>query len=169
MNPVKYETRMISLITFYSSLFAGTLLAATILPFSSEVIFISYILMGYDPFFCILIASLGNCSGVTINYFIGRSGLTYLLQKLNFDQKMRDYYHMKFERYDKYLLLAAWTPVFGDPITIYAGVVKTRFPVFASFVYTGRIARYILIYLLIDKSVQSNHSFTKYLIEFLAR
>ena len=106
--------------------------------------------MGYDPTLTILVASLGNCSGVTINYIVGRSGINYLLNKLKFDEKKRDYYHEKFEKYDKYLLLAAWTPFLGDPITIYAGIAKLNFYVFALFVYTGRIVRYLIIYLLLS-------------------
>lgn len=140
---------MTSLTVYYFSLYLSALLAATILPFSSEVVFASSIIMGYDPMLCLVIASLGNCSGVTINYFIGRSGISYLLKKINFDENKSEYYHKKFQKYDNYLLLAAWTPILGDPITIYAGVVKVRFLTFTAIVYTGRVARYIVIYFLI--------------------
>jgi membrane protein YqaA with SNARE-associated domain len=144
---------MASTIAYYFSLFISTLLAATILPLSSEIVFSSSIIMGYDPFLCILVASLGNCAGVTINYLIGISGINFLLDKLNFNKGKREYYHNKFIQYDKYLLLAAWLPIIGDPITIYAGIVRVRFITFALIVYTARILRYIIIYYLIASSV----------------
>ncbi len=140
---------MVSLYVYYLSLFFSALLAATLVPLSSEIVFSASILLGYDPVLSIIVASLGNCTGVTINYIIGRSGVNYLLDKFHFNEEKREYYHQKFIKYDNYLLLAAWMPVIGDPITVYAGIVKTRFMIFASIVYTARILRYIAIYYLI--------------------
>lgn len=139
-------------VVYYISLFFAALLAATILPFSSEIIFASSIALGYDPLLCIIIASLGNCTGVTINYLIGIRGINYFLNKLNFNEEKRQYYHSKFIKYDKYLLLAAWLPIIGDPITIYAGIVRVRFVHFALIVYTARILRYIALYYLVANS-----------------
>lgn len=135
---------------FYLSLFWGTLLPATIIPFSSEAVFATAIsLSSHPPLAIIGVASLGNCAGVTINYLIGLKGITYLLDRFGFDDERREYYHKKFLRYDKYLLLASVLPVVGDPITIYAGVAGIRFLQFGAIVYSLRIGRYILIYLLI--------------------
>lgn len=133
----------------YLSLFFSTFLSATILPFSSELILGTTLLFSKAPLSCLVAASLGNCLGVTANYIIGKKGITYLLDKLNFDQKKRDFYHEKFKKYDKALLLVSWTPFFGDPITIYAGITKLPFVEFAAYAYTGRVLRYIVIYFLL--------------------
>lgn len=134
----------------YIILFSSSFLAATIIPFSSEVVLASYLALGFDPLMVLIVASGGNCLGATVNYFIGQSGITYLLDKINFNDKKREHYQKKFQKYDKLLWFCSWMPIIGDPITVYAGVIKLRFIEFALWVYGGRIIRYVVILFLME-------------------
>ena len=60
----------------YFGLFAGSFLAATILPLGSEIIFIGLLSLGFNPALCLAIASIGNTLGGMTNYILGRMGKT---------------------------------------------------------------------------------------------
>lgn len=107
--------------------------------------------MDYNPFLVLVIASFGNCTGVTINYFLGKNGINFILNKRKIlgDDKL-DYYNEKFKKYNNAIFLLAWLPIIGDPITIYAGIIKLKFSEFALYVYTTRILRYIVLYYFIE-------------------
>lgn len=141
----------------YFTLFSASFLAATLLPFPSEATLLGVIAAGYDPFYCILVASLGNCCGVTLNYVGGRGGgdgSTWLVTKVfGFDEKKIDHYRVKFEAHGFLLVLASWLPGIGDPITIYLGISRYPFQKFVVFVYGLRVLRYIVIYLLMELAI----------------
>lgn len=134
----------------YLTLFLTSFGAATILPFSSEVAFTSVLFSGYDPFLVITTASLGNCLGVTFNYFLGYYGVNKLLKKLGYKEKMHNWIAAKMEKYNNWIYLLGWTPILGDPITIYAGLAKLPFSLFMLFIFSGRIIRYIVIWKLLN-------------------
>ena len=50
-----------------------------------------------------------------------------------------------FSRYGMWTLFFAWVPVIGDPLTVVAGVLRTRFVPFLLLVAAGKSARYIVI------------------------
>lgn len=130
----------------YVSLFFVSLLSATMIPMSSEAALVGALALGLDPFEVLFAASLGNCIGVTINYFLGLYGITYFIEKIfKFDDKKLHTYQDKYRKYNYLFLLASWLPIIGDPITLYLGIVKCNFVKFSLFVYTTRIIRYIVI------------------------
>jgi membrane protein YqaA with SNARE-associated domain len=47
-----------------------------------------------------------------------------------------------YQRWGAPVLLLAWVPVIGDPLTIVAGLFKLRFSVFVGYVLTGKLFRY---------------------------
>ena len=65
----------------YFGLFAGSFLAATILPLGSEIIFIGLLSLGFNPALCLAIASIGNTLGGMTNYILGRMGKTEWIEK----------------------------------------------------------------------------------------
>ena len=124
--------------------------SATIVPFSSEIVFASFVWMGHSPAMAILIASIGNCAGVTLNYIIGRFGTRWLIERVfKFDQNRLKEYSAHQEKYGTWILLASWLPVVGDPITLYAGIVRMHFAKFALIAFSTRIARYIVLYYIV--------------------
>ncbi|GAB5466872.1 MAG: DedA family protein [Candidatus Kapaibacteriales bacterium] len=136
------------------TLFFSCLLAATIVPFSSEALLIGATELGeMSSYYAYFIATAGNVTGCIINYLIGRYAGEKLSKKFGMGQKSIDKWHSRFEKYDKLLWALNWVPIIGDPITIYAGVVRLRFWEFLLWVVPLRAARYILVLLFWEKFV----------------
>ena len=55
-------------------LFIGTFLAATIVPFSADVLYITVLQMTSSPWACLVVAALGNWLGNLTTYGLGRLG-----------------------------------------------------------------------------------------------
>ncbi|WP_100657798.1 YqaA family protein [Alteromonas flava] len=129
-------------------LFLSALLAATILPFGSEAIFISLLLTKTPYLTVIIIASIGNTLGSAINYTIGRWLSDRAAKRwLRLDDAAIANAQRRFDRYGLIALCFAWVPIIGDPITLLAGMLRVRFGVFLLLVAIGKTARYgILAY-----------------------
>lgn len=135
----------------YLALFASAFLAATILPFSSEALLFALLHAGGDAVLLVAIATLGNTAGAVVNWLLGR----YLLQFRDrrwfyFNAAQIDRGQRWFQRYGVWSLLLAWAPVVGDVLTLIAGVMNVRLPLFLCLVAAGKGARYIAIMLLAD-------------------
>jgi len=127
-------------------LFFSCLLAATIIPFSSEALLVGAIeLVGMDIIVAVIVATVGNVAGTIINYLIGRFGAAWLTSKFGMKEEALENWHMRFEKYDKWLWAANWMPFIGDPITVYAGIIKLNFKEFLLWIVPLRAARYIVV------------------------
>lgn len=139
------------MLTSYLTLFITAFLAATILPFYSEVVLFALLRAGGDPFTLVVVASVGNTLGAVVNWLMGR----YLLHF-----KDRRWFYFKEEqieraqgwygRYGFWSLLLAWLPIGGDALTFIAGIMKVRLSLFLVLVGTGKTARYLSIVYLND-------------------
>jgi len=130
----------------YIGLFLAAFLAATILPFSSEALLLLLIHQTGEWMVPVLAASAGNILGSVVNYWLGYRGSRLLLHKwLRLDDKTIDKAERNFNRYGVYSLLLAWLPVVGDPLTVAAGLFKTRFSLFLLLVSIGKTGRYIAL------------------------
>ncbi|KLN60974.1 membrane protein [Kiloniella spongiae] len=129
------------------SLFLGAFLAATILPFSSEIMLAAALNSGeYPKWLLVLIATTGNTLGAIVNWWLG----SYLLRWSDhrwfpFSVKQLDQASEWFRKYGTLSLLLTWIPVIGDPLTFAAGVLKVRFILFLPLVFLGKGLRYIFI------------------------
>ncbi len=136
--------------TAYFSLFLISFLAATIFPFSSELTLASLIITeNYNSFALVGVASSGNILGSAFNWFLG----FYLLKYINkrwfpFKKNQIKSVSKKFNKFGLWSLLFAWLPVFGDPLTFVAGVLKVNFILFLILVSIGKISRYFFIFYL---------------------
>ena len=135
----------------YLSLFTISFLAATILPFSSELMLASMLsIENYNRTLLIAFSSLGNILGSVFNWVLG----FYFIKLKNkkwfpFKQKQISKSSLWFEKYGKWSLLLAWVPIIGDPLTFVAGTMKTKILTFIILVSIGKIARYLFISLLV--------------------
>ncbi len=131
----------------YISLFFIALLAATILPFSSEIVLLGYLQSGaYSVFWLVSVATLGNVVGAVINWYLGRFLLRYSGKKwFPATAKDVDRASKTFQRYGQWSLLLAWVPIIGDPLTVVAGFLRVNFLPFLLLVTIGKSARYIFI------------------------
>jgi len=138
-------------ITTLSLLFGSAFMAASILPAQSELLLASLTSKGaYDVYLLVAVASLGNVLGSVLNYWIGKYLMhfqdhKYFPIKKKLLRKAEDYFH----KYDAKILLFAWAPVIGDPLTIIAGAFKTKMWVFLVLVTIGKSIRYSIIALFV--------------------
>ena len=139
------------IILAYLNLVIISFLAATILPFSSEI-FLSVMILSkkYELALLLFFASFGNIFGSIVNWYLGKKILIFQSKKwfpvnsnqLNKSQKI-------FNKYGSWSILFAWIPIIGDPITVLSGVLKVNFLKFVVLVTISKVSRYIfLIYLI---------------------
>ena len=133
-------------------LFIISLLAATILPLSSEIVLTTMLLTNlFEKNILLVIASSGNILGSIFNWYLGKKITIFQDRKwfpvspeqLNKSQKY-------FQKYGIWSLLLAWVPVIGDPLTLLAGVLRVRFSIFFILVSISKISRYIFIIYLVS-------------------
>jgi len=129
------------------TLFVVAFLAATLLPFSSEVAFVGALQTGMDPFSAIFFASLGNVLAIIVNYTLGYFLYEKTKQKL-FHSKVGKKAFLWGHTYGYVALLLSWLPVVGDPLTMVAGLVRLKFLWFVLIAGSLRVGRYYLLSLL---------------------
>lgn len=134
----------------YLSLFGAAFLAATILPFYSEILFVGLRASGYQETLLWASATLGNTLGAAVNWGLGRFLLHYRDRRW-FPVTEKALYHSQrwFQRFGAWSLLFAWLPVGGDGLTFIAGVMRVRFPVFLLLTGIGKGIRYALLLLVV--------------------
>ena len=130
----------------YLSLFISSFIAATLLPFYSEVILGVMLSNGYNPLWLWLSATCGNTLGAWVNWLLGRYLLHFQDRKwFPFKPKSLDKAQQGFNKYGLWSLLFAWLPVVGDPITFVAGMMKVRVLPFLILVFMGKGLRYAAV------------------------
>lgn len=135
----------------YVTLFGAAFLAATILPFSSEVVLFALLREGGDPVILVLIATLGNTLGAVVNWSLGRYLLHFQDRRwFYFKPAQIEKAQRWFQRYGFWSLLMAWAPVGGDALTLIAGIMKVRLVVFLLLVGIGKGLRYVSVVWLAD-------------------
>ena len=108
-------------------LFIGTFLAATILPFSTDALYLAILAGTGDPVNCLIVGTLGNWLGSVVTFWIGWIAKWEWIEKW-FKVKYETLARQK-KRVDKHgvwLALIAWVPFIGDVIAIALGFYKTR-------------------------------------------
>jgi len=129
----------------FTGLFIVTFLSATILPFSSELFLLLMLSKGYDPVFCLLIATLGNSLGGITNYGLGRLGDLKWLKKVGVTEQKLNQSTAKIQRYGSWLAFFSWVPIFGDPLVVALGYFRTSFSKVLPLLILGKFLRYLLI------------------------
>lgn len=138
------------MLTTYLALFFSALLAATILPFSSEV-FLYALLQGEEGWtvttlLTIAVATVGNVLGACVNWWLGKELLRFRHKRwFYFDDNQIARAQAWFQRYGVWTLLLSWVPVVGDPLTLIAGFLRVRFALFLLLVAAGKLARYLVV------------------------
>jgi membrane protein YqaA with SNARE-associated domain len=134
------------MITSYLLLFGSAFLAATVLPFYSEVVLFALLREGGDPILLVLVATLGNTLGAVVNWLLGRYLLHFQDRRwFYFRRAQIDKAQRWFQRYGFWSLLLAWAPVGGDALTLIAGIMKVRLWIFLLLVGSGKAMRYLSV------------------------
>ena len=135
----------------YLSLFAISFLAATILPFSSELTLAGLIAtLDYNNLLLLIVASFGNVLGSVVNWVLGSFARKLTTKKwFPFKETQIERSSKWFRKFGKWSLLFAWVPVVGDPLTLIAGILRVKFIDFIILVAIGKVSRYLIVFYLI--------------------
>ena len=135
----------------YLSLFFISFLAATILPFSSELTLAGLIsTSNYDNLLLLVFASFGNVLGSVFNWGLGFYARNLTIKKwFPFKETQIERSSKWFSKFGKWSLLFAWVPIVGDPLTFVAGLLRVRFLDFIILVAIGKVSRYLIIFYLV--------------------
>lgn len=127
-------------------LFLAAFVAATLIPFQSEIIFAGMIVAEPERFGVILlVASVGNVLGSCLNYALGR-GLMQLrvMERFRIPEEALRRAEAWFRRWGVWSLLLSWLPL-GDVLTVVAGTLRTPFWLFAVLVTVAKTGRYVVL------------------------
>ena len=134
----------------YLSLFAISFLAATILPFSSELTLVGLIATSnYDNLLLLMVASFGNVLGSVVNWSLGFYSRNLTTKKwFPFKERQIERSSAWFRKFGKWSLLFVWIPIIGDPLTLVAGLLRVKFLDFVILVAIGKVSRYLVVFYL---------------------
>lgn len=130
-----------------ASLAAMAFGAATLLPVPSEPLMIGLLLLGETPaWLLVLVASVANTAGSVVNWWLGRQVLRFQHRSwfpatpVQMARATRWY-----ARFGRWSLLLSWAPVFGDALTVMAGVLREKLWVFVLLVAIAKTSRYVAL------------------------
>jgi membrane protein YqaA with SNARE-associated domain len=128
----------------YPGLFLGSFLAATVVPFSSDVLLLAALAGGSNPVAAVSLAAAGNWLGGLSSYWLGWLG------KLDWLEKWFRVRHEKLEKqrsiinkYGNLMAFFTWLPGIGDVLAIALGFYKVDFKKSALFMFIGKSTRYV--------------------------
>lgn len=129
----------------YLGLFIASFLAATVVPFSSEIVLSFMLYKNYDFTTCLIVATAGNWLGGLTGYWIGYLGKLQWLEKF-FRVKHETLlkWQDKIEKRGSIVAFFSWVPGIGDPLGIALGFFKVNFTKVAIWMLVGKAFRYAL-------------------------
>ena len=131
-------------------LFIGTFLAATILPFSSDALYVAALAAGINPVATLVVGTAGNWFGGITTYFIGRLGKWEWIEK-HFKVKPESMLKQKayIDKYGVWMALISWVPFLGDVVALALGFFRTPAVQTIFLLGVGKFARFAVWTLLI--------------------
>ena len=128
-----------------SGLFLAAFLAASPVPFQSEILFLAFQASGWATWPLVLVASIGNTLGSCVTYGLGRwFG----------DQRGHRWFPLSpaqmtraegwQARWGVWTLLLSWAPG-GDLIVALSGVLRVPFPLFLALTALAKTGRYVAL------------------------
>ncbi|MFT6746645.1 MAG: membrane protein YqaA with SNARE-associated domain [Glaciecola sp.] len=133
----------------YLILFLSSFLAATVIPFSSEAHLFYLITKNYNPYYLLIVASVGNTLGGISSYYLGYLCKWSWLKKyfgVKKDKVLN--YQTKIDKYGVWIALLCWLPVVGDVIAVALGVFKLNWKKVLVLMFVGKAIRYSILLLL---------------------
>ena len=125
-------------------LFIGAFLAATILPFSTDALYLAILAGTGDPVNCLIVGTLGNWLGSVVTFWTGWIAKWEWIEKwFKVKAETLEKQKKRIDKYGYWLALFAWVPFIGDVIAIALGFYKTR-PGWTIFLLlVGKFTRFI--------------------------
>ena len=130
-------------------IFLASFLAATILPFSSEALFVYLQYKGVNPLGLLLLASLGNFLGGLTCFYMGKLGkLEWCSKYLRIKKESIDKWQSKINKRGEMLALLCWLPAVGDPLAVGLGYFRCSLGKVAIYMFIGKFLRYAMLMLI---------------------
>ena len=130
----------------YLGLFIASFLAATVVPFSSEAVFLALIALGFDLWTCVFVATAGNQLGGLTCYYLGRLGKLEWIEKYTGVKKEKiDKFADRVQKYGNWLAFFSFLPGVGDVIVVAAGFFRCNFWLVFFSMLVGKFFRYVLL------------------------
>ena len=125
-------------------LFISSFIAATIIPFSSELVLSILIANKYPLATCLIIATLGNWLGGISSYGLGRLGeWTYIKYFTGLNKIKIGKVKGKVDKWKSPLAFFCWLPLVGDVFAVGLGFYKINFFKVSLWMFIGKMIRYI--------------------------
>ena len=129
----------------YFGLFVASFLAATVVPFSSEVVFSAMVFGGLHAWTCVLVATAGNWLGGMTSFYIGRLGKIEWVEKfLHIKKEKIEKFVDKFSRFGDWFVFFSFVPFVGDVIAVAAGFFRGRWWVVAIAMLLVKFVLYVI-------------------------
>ena len=130
----------------YPGLLIISILAASLVPLSTEVFVILMRSIGYNDWGLLFTASLGNTLGAVLNYYIGLKGRDFVLSRwARLDPTKFEQAQGWYLRWGAPILFFSWVPIVGDPLTVVAGFFRLKLSTFILWVWPGKTIRYVVL------------------------
>ncbi|GAB1359454.1 VTT domain-containing protein [Porphyromonadaceae bacterium] len=129
----------------YLGLFIAAFLAATVLPFSSEVVFSALVIAGMDMWMCVIWATLGNWLGGLSCYYLGYLGKIEWIEKyLKIKKEKIEKLQMWLQGKGGLMAFFVFLPGIGDVIAVALGYLRANVALVAISMFLGKFIRYIV-------------------------
>lgn len=127
----------------YFGLLIASFLAATVVPFSSEVIFSAMVFGGLDAWTCVWVATLGNWLGGISCYYLGRLGKIDWIEKyLGVKKEKINKFAHRIHKHGDWFAFFSFLPGVGDIIAVASGFFRCRWWIVAISMLLGKFVRY---------------------------
>lgn len=126
----------------YAGLFIAAFLAATILPFASELPLALVVRSTGDAFWTVVVATAGNYLGACTTYALARAAIGRFAPRAEATSPRA---LATVRRYGPPALLLSWVPVLGDALVAVAGAARMPFASFSTWTVVGKAARYAFV------------------------
>ena len=126
-------------------LFISSFIAATIIPFSSELVLSILLANQYPLATCLIIATLGNWLGGISSYGLGRLGeWTYIKYFTGLNKTKIEKVREKVYKWKSPLAFFCWLPLVGDIFAVGLGFYKINFLKVSLWMFIGKMIRYVV-------------------------
>ncbi len=128
----------------YIGLFFGAMLAATIIPMSSDLLIVALLATGADPVVAVIAATLGNFIGGLTSYGLGWLGKWEWIEKwFRLTKEKLEKQQGRVLKYGAGVAFFSWLPFVGDLLLIALGFYRIDFRKTLIFMFAGRAMRFV--------------------------
>ena len=126
-------------------LFIGCFLAATVVPFSSDALYIAILYATSKPVECLVVGTLGNWLGGVTTYWLGRLAKWEWLEKtFKVKRETLDKQKRLIDKYGVWIALLSWIPIVGDVISLALGFYKSPAVWTLFLLLVGKFGRFVV-------------------------